>query len=45
VLYARKGNNAISVSTFFPGVGENVKPVLTEAQLKQIAQVIFSRHA
>src|SRR5690348_3776159 len=43
VIYARKGNNAISVSTYYPGVGENVKPVLTEAQLKQIAQIIFSR--
>jgi len=43
VIYARKGNNAVSVSTYYPGVGENVKPVLTEAQLKQIAQTIFSR--
>lgn len=43
VLYARKGNNAISVSTYYAGVGENLKPVLTEAQLKEIAQIIFSR--
>jgi hypothetical protein len=43
VIYARKGNKAISVSTYYPATGENVKPVLTEAQLKQIAQGIFSR--
>jgi hypothetical protein len=43
VIYARKGNKAISVSTYYPAAGENVKPVLSEAQLKQIAQVIFSR--
>jgi len=43
VIYARKGNNAISVSTYFPGAGENVKPVLSEPQLIQIAQLIFSR--
>jgi hypothetical protein len=43
VIYARKGNNAIAVSTFFPGVGENMKPVLSEAQLKQIAEIVFSR--
>jgi hypothetical protein len=43
VIYARKGNNAISVSTYYSGIGENLKPVLSEAQLKQIAQIIFSR--
>jgi hypothetical protein len=43
VIYARKGNNAISVSTYYPGAGEGVKPILTEAQLKQIGQLIFSR--
>jgi hypothetical protein len=40
VIYARKGNNAISVSTYFPAAG---KPVLSEAQLKQVALIIFSR--
>ncbi len=43
VIYARKGTNAISVSSYFPGAGEGVKPILTEAQLKSIAQLIFSR--
>jgi hypothetical protein len=43
VIYARKGNNAITVSTYYPAVGENVKPVLTEAQLKQLGQIIFTR--
>ncbi len=42
-IYARKGNKAITVSTYYPGAGEGVKPVLTEAQLKTIAQLIFSR--
>ncbi|HWF84595.1 MAG TPA: hypothetical protein VG222_07110 [Vicinamibacterales bacterium] len=42
-IYARKGSKAITVSTYYPGVGEGVKPVLTEAQLKAIAQLIFSR--
>lgn len=43
VIYARKGNNAVSVSTYFSGVGEAGKPILTEAQLKQIVEIIFSR--
>jgi hypothetical protein len=44
VIYARKGNNAITVSTYYPpGGGEAAKPLLTEAQLKQVAQIIFSR--
>jgi len=43
VIYARKGSNAITVSTFFPGVGEQIRPVLTEAQLIEVARIIFSR--
>jgi hypothetical protein len=43
VIYAHKGNHGVAVNTFYPGVGEHVKPVLTEAQLKAIAQLIFSR--
>jgi hypothetical protein len=43
VLYAHKGNHGLAVNTFYPGAGEQVKPVLTEAQLKTIAQLIFSR--
>jgi len=42
-IYARKGNHGLTVNTFFPGAGEHVKPILTEAQLKAIAQLIFSR--
>jgi len=42
-IYARKGNHALTVNTFYPGAGEHVKPLLTEAQLKAIAQLIFSR--
>lgn len=43
VIYARKGNNGLTVSTYYSGIGEAGKPRLTEAQLKQIAQLIFSR--
>lgn len=39
VIYARKGANAISVSTYLHGG----KPALTIDQLKQLAQIIFSR--
>lgn len=42
-VYARKGNHGLAVNTFYPGIGEHVKPVLTEAQLKTIAQLIVSR--
>jgi len=43
VLYARKGNHAISVSTYYAAAGEKEKPLLTEAQLKEVAQLILSR--
>jgi hypothetical protein len=43
VIYARKGNHSLAVNTYYPGIGEHVKPVLTEAQLKTIAQLIFTR--
>ncbi len=43
VIYARKGNHGLAINTFYPGIGEHVKPVLTEAQLKAVAQLIFSR--
>jgi hypothetical protein len=43
IIYARKGDLGIAVNTFYPGVGEHVKPLLTEAQLKTIAQLIFTR--
>jgi hypothetical protein len=43
IIYAHKGNHGLAVNTFYPGAGEHVKPVLTEAQLKTIAQLILSR--
>ncbi|HEY1910923.1 MAG TPA: hypothetical protein VGG73_08375 [Vicinamibacterales bacterium] len=43
VIYARKGNNAISVTSFYSSAGEAIRPLLNEAQLKSIAQTIFSR--
>ncbi len=41
VIYARKGNNAVSIGTFFSRDGKT--PLLTEAQLKQIAALVLSR--
>jgi hypothetical protein len=43
VIYARKGKNAVSVSSFYSSAGEAIRPLLNEAQLKSIAQTIFSR--
>jgi hypothetical protein len=43
VIYARKGKNAISVSSFYSSAGEAIRPLLNEVQLKSIAQTIFSR--
>jgi hypothetical protein len=44
VLYARRGNQAVSVSTYFsPGAPNGTKPLLQMAQLEQLARLIFSR--
>jgi hypothetical protein len=44
VLYARRGNQAVSVTTYFgPPGSKGVKPVLPMAQLEEIARLIFSR--
>jgi hypothetical protein len=42
-LYRKARDTKELVSTYYPGVGEQVRPVLTEAQLNTIAQLIFSR--
>ncbi len=34
VIYARKGKNAISVSSFYSSAGEAIRPLLNEVQLK-----------
>ncbi len=43
VIYARKGDRAISVSTYLGPPDTGMKPRLTEAQLKQIAALVFTR--
>jgi hypothetical protein len=44
-LYVRKGNQAVSVSSFFRKGGSrlNPTPVLTMEQLKQLAAIVVSR--
>ena len=44
VLYARRGNQAVSVSTYFSPRGPNgIRPLLQMAQLERLARLIFSR--
>jgi len=43
VLYVRKGDKAISVTTYLGSQAQRFKPLLTQAQLRDIARVILSR--
>ncbi|HEX5438628.1 MAG TPA: hypothetical protein VFW98_15860 [Gemmatimonadaceae bacterium] len=42
-LYVRKGDRGLSFTTYYAGTGPDMKPILTQAELGQLARLAISR--